>query len=112
MAWTFASSTWTHAGTTRDVVYVGDAPNPGEVSMRYTAPGVDAHFCVRMDLDGRTCWEVAIDGLNIVIRKRVFGIVQSASASAAHGLPSGQPYTFAPASTGTRSRGRRRRRRL
>lgn len=95
MGWTYASSTWTQTGTTRAFLYVSTAiPNPGEASIRPGSPAHETAICIRSDADGRTCWELAIDGSNLVIRKRIFNVPQTASATAAHGLPGGQPFTL------------------
>ncbi len=95
MTWAFASSTWTQTGTTRSFLYVATAiPNSGEASIRPGSPGDETAICIRADADGRTCWELAITGSDLVIRKRIYGVAQAASATEPHGLPGGQPFTL------------------
>lgn len=89
MPWAYASSVWTHTGTTRSFLLVSSIiPNPGEVSMRCGVTARDTAIVLRADPDGRTGWEVAVDGANLVIRKRLYGIAEAATASIAHGLAS------------------------
>lgn len=102
MGWTHTSSVWTQAGTTRSFVRVATPiPNPGEVKISSKDFGDELSIVIRADDDGRTGWEIAIEGNDLLIRKRVFNITQTASATAPHYLSSNERFDLRVRVNGT-----------
>lgn len=46
------------------------------------------------DAAGLNCWEVGVEGINVVVRKVVWGVPQAASATATHGVTANVPFTL------------------
>lgn len=97
MTWTYAPSTdtWTKANAGREVITFETAiPNPGQVGLRSATTAHELAIAIRMDRDGRTCYEIAIDGADLVLRLRRFNKPQAALATAPHGITVGRPFTL------------------
>lgn len=97
MTWTYSASTdtWTKTPAGREVHFAPlPLPNPGEASLRSATIAHELQIVIRPDADGRTCYEVAIDGADLVIRKRVYGATLDPIASTPHYITIGQAFTL------------------
>jgi len=97
MAWTLdaTSGVLTHAGTTRDFWDPGvTLPAQVEIRCQLQAYSHNIKVLVRGSLDGRTGYEVGIEGSNLIIRKITVGVTGSALQTTAHGLGASESFTL------------------
>lgn len=98
MAWSqSAENTITHAGLFRDVFTIEGERAPASYSLKLG--GTDcAHnikACVFMSRDGSCCWEVGIQGDNIVIQRADFGaVIDPVFAAIGHSFAVGSPWAL------------------
>ena len=101
------SSVWTQAGTTRSFVRVA-TPIPEPPVKSRSAPGLRRRSSPSSSAPTTTGgrWEIAIEGNDLLIRKRVFNITQTASATACTTFRPTSGSTFASGSMAPQSRPR------
>jgi len=102
MTWTYSNAKWTKAGSGREfLAFASTIPNPGQVSIGCEDIAHALSIVLRADADGRTGYEVAIVGVDLVLRFRRFNKTQTAVASAPHGVSGGRPFTLRARLDGT-----------
>ncbi len=97
MAWTFDSTTqnWTKTGAFREaLIAVDDLGASAAVTLQLIDSAKPVLVLVMASQDGRTCYEVGINGVNLVIRKVIHGVVGADLDTVAHTLSSGDTYTL------------------
>lgn len=103
MPWSIDSTTrtLTHTGTNRDV-FVVDSTLPATWELRAQSNDYtdNTKLAVRLSGDGRSGFELGVEGANVVIRKITYGVVGSSLATSAHGLSAGETFTIRARGTG------------
>ena len=102
MTFAYANPKWTKTGSGREFILMASAlVNPGQHSIGCEDTAHGLAIVLRADPDGRTGYEVAIDGANLVLRLRRFNKAQAAIASVPHGVAGGRPFTLRARLDGT-----------
>lgn len=100
MTWAQNTTTkvWTNTGATRSVVVATSAfPGLSSVSLVCAKPADNVKAIVFASLDGRSCYEAGIEGVNVIVRRTAFGVVGSEVTNGAADVPAAGPCTVAHA---------------
>lgn len=85
---------WTLSGDGTRTTVTTDEPVPSDVAIRLQCNEIsdEVAVVVRSSPDGRSCWEVAIEGTDLLIRRVVYGVPLDPDVRVAHNIPQGTAY--------------------
>ncbi len=97
MGWTRGTTgTFTKSADTNRDAYISSTPlvANGIIRSQHAKPADEVRLVCFSSWDGRSCYEIGLDGVNIKINQVVFVTTITNHGSAAHGLAANTPFTM------------------